>query len=182
MIITAESIIAGFMITYAALVSQMLVSWSTKTGASLFTTLQAGLLTSLVVLTCFTSIVYLYRSTDSPDLRANSGNFQIGYDLFIAALLGTGLYVIFNILSWFRFSLLSFQGVQPYPISIQFEIPLSIAELSLSFLYVLILLHSPRWIQKAINYATRGNGRVIAESLGWAGLVVAIGLILLFTH
>jgi hypothetical protein len=33
MIITTESIIAGFMITYAGLVSQMLVNWSAVTGA-----------------------------------------------------------------------------------------------------------------------------------------------------
>jgi hypothetical protein len=182
MIITAESIIAGFMIAYAALVSQMLVSWSKVLGASLFTTFQAGLLTSLVVLTCFQSILFLYRSTGPLNRQPNIEDFQTGYDLFIAALLGTGIYVILNIISWYRFYLLMYFSVpNPKPISIPYELPVSFCELVLSILYTLILLHKPKWIQKRISSLIRGNGRRIAEPFGWAGLAVLVAYILLCT-
>jgi uncharacterized membrane protein YdcZ (DUF606 family) len=64
---TAESIIAGFMFTYGAVVDQMLVHWAEVPSASLFTTFFAGVLIYAIVLTSFRSLVLLFKSIDKGD-------------------------------------------------------------------------------------------------------------------
>lgn len=173
MLITAESIIAGFMIAYATLVSQMLFNWSTVKGASLFTTFQAGLLASAVVLTCFRSIFLLYRSTAPTNADKNS-DYGVGYDMFIAAILLSGIYVMLNVLSIFHFTFLSSLSIKPTPIPTPWDFGSSFFELVLFSLYIWILLHKPRCIQKAVKCLTQGRGRKYAEKFGWAGVCLAV--------
>lgn len=103
-LITAESIIAGFMIAYGALVGQMLVYWSDRSHAgSLFTTYFAGLLIYAIVLTCFVSILLLFMSID--DDEANGLKYKRGYYLFICAILVACCYVVLNVGSIYNFTI-----------------------------------------------------------------------------
>ena len=179
MLITAESIIAGFMIAYATLVSQMLFNWSRVKGASLFTTFQAGLLASAVVLTCFRSIFLLYRSTAPTNADKNAdADYEVGYDMFIAALLLSGIYVMLNVLSIYRFTLLSSVSIKPTPISTPWDLGSSFVELVSFCLYIGILLHRPTCIQWVTKHLTQGNGfgRFIVE---WIGSVV-VGIFVVY--
>jgi hypothetical protein len=93
-LITAESIIAGFMIAYGALNGQLLVDWSRHHG-SLLTTYIAGIVIYTIVLTCFVSIVLLFNSipTNGENLL---GRYNAGYDLFLMAILGSAVFVVAN--------------------------------------------------------------------------------------
>jgi len=168
-LITAEAIIAGFMISYATLVSQMLTYWSEHRG-SLFTTFQAGLLASAVVLTCFRSIFVLHRSISS---KSTTTDYEEGYAMFVAAILLSGIYVVLNVLSIYHFTL------RLKPIAPLSDFVLSFAELAAFFCYVLILLHKPTCIKSAVECLSQGRSRKIAEILGWIGVVAVVGAILL---
>ena len=171
-LITAEAIIAGFMISYATLVSQMLTYWSEHRG-SLFTTFQAGLLASAVVLTCFRSIFVLYRSINSKSTKVNTTDYEEGYAMFIAAILLSGIYVVLNVLSIYHFTL------RRLPIAPLSDFPLSFAELAVFFSYVLILLHKPTYVKSAVECLSQGRSKKIAEILGWAGVALLVAAFLL---
>ena len=190
-LITAESIIAGFMIAYATLVTQMLFSWSRVEGASLFTTLQAGLLASAVVLTCFRSILLLYKSadhkpTDESEMAKAKMNYGAGYDLFVAAILLSGIYVIFNALSIYHFTLrlkpiaLSSFTLRFNSIALSSDLVASFAELAVFFSYVFILLHAPTVIKRAVEWVSRGQRRYILEFFGWVGVIIIVATFLLY--
>lgn len=148
-LITAESIIAGFMIAYGTLVGQMLMYWSQVKGASLFTTFQAGLLASAVVLTCFRSVLLLFKSLDAKG--TNNVKYKAGYDLFIVAILGSCLYVIMNVASIYNFTL------NRTTVNVA-EWPLAAVWLVLFSFYAAILLLKPAWIQKVLRCLIRRLG------------------------
>ncbi len=143
-LITAESIIAGFMFTYGALVGQMLVHWSEICDASLFTTFAAGVLIYAIVLTSFRSILLLFKSIDT---NAQSAiNYEAGYYLFVASIFFSGVYVVLNIVSIFLFTVGSNHKPLPFPAT-----PWSQASLVLFSCYVAVLLIRPHWLGRRIH-------------------------------
>ncbi|MGD0177027.1 MAG: hypothetical protein ABSC50_09420 [Candidatus Bathyarchaeia archaeon] len=82
-LITAEAIIAGFMIAYGALNGQMLTYWRDQTiGTStnkVITTYLVGVWIYGIVITCFASILLLYSSIDKSD---TDRRYKAGYWLF----------------------------------------------------------------------------------------------------
>lgn len=101
-LITAESIIAGFMIAYGALNGQLLAYWS-RHGGRLMGTYIAGIVIDAVVLTCFASIVLLFNSIPTTTNR-NKGRYYAGYDLFLMAILGSIIFVVANGFSIYHFT------------------------------------------------------------------------------
>jgi hypothetical protein len=98
-LITAESIIAGFMIAYGALGGQLLIYWG-KHGRP-ETTYLAGILVNAIILTCLASIYILFRSI-------NRGyGYWAGYNLFKLALFGSSFFVIINAISITHFTAFS---------------------------------------------------------------------------
>lgn len=91
-LITAESIIAGFMITYGALGAQLLIKWGMLgLGA---TTYMAEIMANAIILTSFTSILILFRSIKTPTL--NTVEYDAGYNLFILSIFGSAFFVVVN--------------------------------------------------------------------------------------
>jgi hypothetical protein len=102
-LITAESIIAGFMIAYGALVGQNLLYWSEpKHQGSLFTTYFAGILIYAIVLTCFVSILLLFKSLDANE--KDGVRYKAGYRLFSLAIVVSCVYVVLNVGSIYHFT------------------------------------------------------------------------------
>jgi len=101
--ITAESVIAGFMIAYGALNNQMLLYWSDpKNQGSPVTTYLAGVWIYAAVLTCLTSILLLHASLDTnsmEDVRYKLGNY-----LFDWTILMTGAFIFANVSSIYHFT------------------------------------------------------------------------------
>lgn len=90
-LITAESIIAGFMIAYGALNGQMLLYWRNSANhGSPMTTYLVGVWIYAIVITCFASILLLYSSIDT---KENDRRYRAGYWLFIWAMFLSGLFV-----------------------------------------------------------------------------------------
>lgn len=107
-LITAEAIIAGFMIAYGALNGQLLLKWSRYGPSYMMTTYIAGIVINAIVLTCFVSIVLLFNS-----LRTNSANktdddlqgrYDAGYGLFLTTILGSMVFVFTNGFSIWHFT------------------------------------------------------------------------------
>jgi NADH:ubiquinone oxidoreductase subunit 6 (subunit J) len=118
-LITAESIIAGFMIAYGAVNSQLLVSWGCKSfeavcdRTGLVGTYIAGVFINGVVLTSLASIMFLLSSIPTneeakvkskPEEHRYRQNYNAGYDLFIATILGTAVFVVSNTISIHNFT------------------------------------------------------------------------------
>jgi hypothetical protein len=101
-LMTAESIIVGFLGAYATLVNSTLVFWSER-GGRIFTTVFAGLLIYAMMLTAFRSVHLLFKSIDTNDL--NNKDYKAGYDLFLVVLFGSGIYVLMNAVSVVHFSM-----------------------------------------------------------------------------
>jgi hypothetical protein len=101
-LITAESIIVGFLAAYATLVNSTLVYWSER-GGQVFTTVFAGLLIYAMMLTAFRSVHLLFRSIDTDD--PENEDYRAGYDLFLIVLFGSGIYVLMNAASVVHFSM-----------------------------------------------------------------------------
>ena len=101
-LITAESIIVGFLAAYATLVNSTLVYWSER-GGQIFTTVFAGLLIYAMMLTAFRSVHLLFRSIDTDD--PENEDYRAGYDLFLIVLFGSGIYVLMNAASVVHFSM-----------------------------------------------------------------------------
>jgi hypothetical protein len=102
-LITAESIIAGFMIAYGALNGSMLIYWSNpRHHGSPITTYIAGMVIYAIVLTCFVSIILLFNSlptTEGPGTeydRLLDSRCNVGYDLFLMAILGSVAFVLIS--------------------------------------------------------------------------------------
>jgi hypothetical protein len=111
-LITAESIIAGFMIAYGALNGQLLVHWSHYGGSYMMTTYIAGIVIYTIVLTCFVSIVLLFNSLSTnnygnPSIGATERvrRYDAGYDLFLMAILGSAVFVVTNGISIHHFTI-----------------------------------------------------------------------------
>lgn len=128
-LITAESIVAGFMIAYGALNGQLLVDWSRHHG-SLMTTYIAGIVVYAIVLTCFVSIVLLFNSLhtnrtigknkeeEKKNKQKLDWRYDAGYDLFLMAILGSAVFVVTNGISIHQFTVASLsQHRPPKPIS-----------------------------------------------------------------
>ena len=100
-LITAESIIVGFLVAFGLGVNQTLVSWI-ETGKPIFGTVFAGLLISLLALTAFRSMLLLYQSIDISDVDGamlSDERYRVGYDLFLMVIALTGFYVLTNAFS-----------------------------------------------------------------------------------
>jgi hypothetical protein len=97
-LITAESIIAGFMIAYGAINGQLLVQWSRYGGSYMTTTYVAGIVIYTIVLTCFVSIALLFNSLRTENTNRTEddlrGRYNAGYDLFLMAILGSAVFVV----------------------------------------------------------------------------------------
>jgi hypothetical protein len=110
-LITAESLIAGFMIAYSALNGQLLVDWFRHGGSlMLMPTYIAGIAINAIILTFFVSIILLVSSVPSPtNTKKLRGRYDAGYDLFLTAILGSALFVVANSLSIHHFTVESQQ-------------------------------------------------------------------------
>jgi hypothetical protein len=179
-LVTAESIIAGFMIAYGALNGQMLFDWSRVKDASLMPTYIAGIVIYAIVLTCLVSIILLFTSVPT-HRQINGGNNKdeeqrnllcnAGYDLFLMAILGSAVFVFVNGLSIHHFIV-----TDQMPISC---IPLELANvLFKEFLFyavflvplVLLSLRGTHWLaQRKVHWFARTHLLLIV-------LVVAVVL------
>jgi hypothetical protein len=109
-LMTAESIIVAFLVTYGATVNNTLVSL-TKSGEPIFGTVLAGFLISALAITAFQSIYLLYRSIainifDLKDLRYTDERYKAGYDLFLMVIAGSGFYVVMNAFSILHYAMI----------------------------------------------------------------------------
>lgn len=111
-LITAEAIIAGFMIAYGAVNGQLLTQWAAyedlhpgayPPGALVITTFLAGIGIYTIVLTCLVSIPLLFKSTN-PECR---GSYEAGYDLFGLALLASATFTVSSAFSIWHFTIAS---------------------------------------------------------------------------
>lgn len=136
-LMTVESVIAGFMITYGALVGQMLITWRELHG-ELFTTVFAGVLIYALVLTALRSMLLLFKSIDRKD--QDDANYMAGYSLFKTLVYGSGLYVLLNVASILNFGIT--QKPVPYPATFENCAGLGIGFLAYAILYVGLW---PRW-------------------------------------
>jgi len=97
-LMTAESIIVGFLLAYTSLINERVVALkSLSPPQSVFTTVLAGLLIYGLVLTAFRSLLLLFESIRIRD--SCESNYNAGYDLFLLVILGSGLYVLMNAFS-----------------------------------------------------------------------------------
>jgi hypothetical protein len=104
-LVTAESIIVGFLVAFAPGVNQALVS-SMMAGKPSFGAVLAGFLISALALTAFRSILLLYQSIDaSRTLDDSRDRYRTGYDLFLMVILGSGVYVLINAVSILHYAL-----------------------------------------------------------------------------
>jgi small-conductance mechanosensitive channel len=106
-LITAEAIIAGFLIAYGAVNGQMLTYWSNRPNGSPTTTYIAGIVLDAIVLTSFLSIVLLFNSlhtTNTNDTKNLLGRYNAGYDLFLWAILGSMAWVVTNGYSIYQYT------------------------------------------------------------------------------
>jgi hypothetical protein len=121
-LITAESIIVGFFVTFGSGIGPALVS-SIPQGKSIFGAVLAGLLISGLVVTAFESIYLLYRSIDIScveDVLRSDERYRAGYDLFRLVLLGAGFYVGAN-----AFSILNYGMTTEY-FAVYARVPLQV--------------------------------------------------------
>jgi len=71
-------------------------------GKPIFGAVLAGLLISALALTAFRSILLLYQSIDISnlyDMRRSDERYRAGYDLFLMVIIGSGTYVLMNVIS-----------------------------------------------------------------------------------
>ena len=146
-LITAESIIVGFLVAFGSGVNQTLVSWI-ETGKPIFGTVFAGLLISALAITAFQSIYLLYRSidiSDADDLLHSDGRYKSGYDLFLMVIAGSGVYVVVNAYSILHYAMMG--GNVPVPCE-----PLSIS-IAGSFLvaWVLLVVFTPLELTECVR-------------------------------
>jgi hypothetical protein len=100
---TAESIIVGFLLAYAALIHQRIVSLKDALSAQpVFTTVFAGFLVFGLVLIAFRSLLLLFESIRTGD--PHERNFNAGYDLFLMVIVGSGVYVLMNAVSLLHYA------------------------------------------------------------------------------
>jgi nitrate reductase NapE component len=96
-LVTVESLIAGFMIAYGALNMQMLTYWAEPGHCgSPVSTFMAGLVVYGIVLTCFASILFLFWS-----LRVNGydARYTYGWVLFTVTIFVSAIYVLQTVIS-----------------------------------------------------------------------------------
>jgi hypothetical protein len=123
-LMTAESIIVGFLVTYGVTINDKFVSL-TRNGEPIFGTVLAGFLISALAITAFQSIYLLYRSidisiSDLNDLKDSDKRYKAGYDLFLMVLAGSGLYVVMNAYSIIHYAVIgaNVPDIEPLYISI----------------------------------------------------------------
>jgi glucan phosphoethanolaminetransferase (alkaline phosphatase superfamily) len=157
-LMTTESVIAGFMIAYSALIGQNLLYWAdTHHHGSPFTTFLIGLPIYGIVLTFFRSLLLLFKSIEKSEI--NQAKYKAGYELFIAAMLGTGTYIILNALSTYHFTLRK----AVFRIPNGFTPLASTVALILFFVYIALLLEKPQVVQWLGRIPEHREKRRIAE-------------------
>lgn len=165
-LMTAESIIAGFMFTYGALVGQMLVHWAEVPCASLFTTFFAGVLIYAIVLTSFRSLLLLFKSIDEGD--PYNINYNAGYDLFIWAVILSGFYVVMNVFSIYLFSVA--------PVHMPYNAPVTrmeYDEVAAAFLlYAIAIVFIPTQLSRLSRWLRKLAARILALST-WRHLLTS---------
>lgn len=132
-LITAESVIAGFMIAYAAINGQMLIHWTEPQHNFPVTTYIAGIVIYAIVLTCFVSILLLYESLDTEEM--DDVRYKTGYGLFIWAIFLACAYVIGAAVSIYHFTVTTEH--QPYPVPVN---PWATVVMAGFFVYVVLLI------------------------------------------
>jgi hypothetical protein len=170
---TAESVIAGFMISYAALLGPNLLYWAEPAHhGSTFTTFLVGLLIFGIVLTFFRSLLLLFNSikTSETDMK----RYKAGYELFMAAMLGAGTFVILNALSVYHFTLRN----AVFEISPEFTTLDSTLALVAFFVYVAVLLEKPDWVRKVGRIPEHRLRRRIAEVILALLVAAVVGAVL----
>lgn len=156
------------------MIAQNLLYWADPHHhGSPFTTFLIELPIYAIVLTFFRSLLLLFKSMKTID--TDEVKYKAGYELFIAAILGAGTFVILNALSTYHFTLRH----ATFEIPDNF-IPLdSTVALILFFGYVAVLLHKPEWVQKVGRIPENRRERRIAE-ISLAIIVAAfVGAVLL---
>lgn len=114
-LITAESIIAGFMIAYGALNGQMLIYWSEpRHHGSLVTTYIVGVGIYAIVITCLASILLLYWSLDTNEM--DDVRYKAGYGLFIWAIFLSCVFV--NVAVWSIYHFTTATDHKPYDVPV----------------------------------------------------------------
>ena len=164
----------------------MLFEWSqvnvehTTSAPSLFTTFLAGILIYAIVVTCFRSILILFKSFDTNE--TDDVNYKAGHDLFTVAVLGSCAYVIMNVLSIYHFTITPDHLPLDIPARLHVSTLVACTVLVVGFFgYVAILLHGLWWLEKKtekLQSRMRGIGRKIAEILFWMFVVIVVYLIL----
>jgi hypothetical protein len=147
-LITAESIIVGFLVAFGSGVNETLVFWIER-GKPIFGTVLAGLLISGLALTAFRSIYLLYKSIDISDVcdvQHSDERYIAGYYLFLIVIGGSGVYVLMNGYSILHYAMTG--GNLPVPCE---SLWISIAT-SLLVAWVLLVVFKPlelaEWIRR----------------------------------
>jgi len=171
-LMTAESIIVGFLLAYAPVVNERVVSLR-DTGKPVFTTVLAGLLVYGLVLIAFRSLLLLFESIRTDDLYEK--NYNAGYDLFLMVILGSGLYALMNALSVVHYAMTGSNVSAPgEPLST--SEPLFIGTAVFFFVaWVLLVLLVPLPLTQ---YAQRIRSKYRARLLGGFAVLVIVDIIL----
>jgi len=102
-LMTAESIVVGFLLVYASLINETVVRLK-DTEQPVFTTVLAGFLVYGLVLIAFRSLLLLFESIRTGDPYER--NYNAGYDLFLMVIIGSGVYVLMNAVSVVHYAII----------------------------------------------------------------------------
>jgi hypothetical protein len=176
-LMTAESVIAGFMIAYAALGGQNLLHWADPSyRGSPLTTFVVGLFVYAIVLTCFRSLLLLFQSIKTSE--TNQTKYEDGYELFLAAILGSGIFVILNVLSTYHFTV----RLTTFEIPNDFVPAVCTVFLIVFFGYVAVLLHRHRWVQRLGRILECRPGRRITDTFLLITLAAILVVVLILGY
>lgn len=180
--ITAESIIAGFMIAYGAVNGQVLVDWS-RHGGRLTGTYIAGMLINGVVLTSLVSILFLLSSVPTnvnikdrgdPKEDKYKQKYCAGYDLFLMGILGTAVFVVTNSFSIYRFTVSLPHVPMIIPINPLADILYHEFMLYAAFLLVLLIIGLVLNCKEVLNFFARVRGHGLLCFLLVAVVIAAL--------
>ena len=101
-LMTAESIVVGFLLVYASLINARVVDLR-KASQPVFSTVLAGFVVYGLVLVAFRSLLLLFESIRASDFYDD--NYNAGYALFLLVILASGFYVMMNTFSLVHYAI-----------------------------------------------------------------------------
>jgi uncharacterized protein with PQ loop repeat len=141
-LITAESIIAGFLIAIASTYNQLNVQY-TGAGKSYLTPYLGGLLIAALTITAFRSVLLTFDYVH----KKNEKKYEIAYDLFIIVVIGAILLVIAGVIS--LVDIVTRQQYTPIPVSVPGSI---FVVLGVIFgAYVVLVLLAPQLVSNLLR-------------------------------